>query len=290
MNDPRGRDVPGVLPGLQPVMAFPTLSDRYLWEERRQSPDPSRWLPPDQSRRRRRLPPLPSQSYSPTLMQAWPLNAAVLALVVLVALQGLLRLLQPNPSRASLVFGVVIVTGATAVPLVAVWLNYRSARPWLQPTPWQGAAPELDGPAQAELLVSPAAAMWAAGAAVVVFTAGLVMALLLTPVAWLGVVAACAAGAVLLLRLLRPTVLVVNDRGFGVRSWRRDRRLFVPWADVDTVAGGPQGTVLVMLTEGAGQVGPAACLELRKLGHDGAEQVLNLLSSYFAAHQQQTGS
>lgn len=219
-------------------------------------------------------------------MQAWPLNGVVLVLAVVIAFQGLLRLLQPDPSRAALVSGVVIVTGATAVPLVAVWLNYRSARPWLQPTPWQGVAPEPGGRAQAELLVSPAAALRATGAAVLLLPVCLVVALLLTPVAWLGVVAACAAGAVLLLRLLRPTVLVVNDRGFGVRSWRRDRCLFVPWADVDTVTAGPQATVLVMLTEGAGEVGPGARLELRKLGHAGAEQVLGLLTDYLTAHRQ----
>ena len=89
----------------------------------------------------------------------------------------------------------------------------------------------------------------------------------------------------LVIVILRPTVLVVNEDGFGVRARRLQNRLAVPWSDVADVGRGEQDSVLITPTPGPdGESRPR--LELRGAGAAGAEQIIALLCSYLAAHRQ----
>jgi hypothetical protein len=183
------------------------------------------------------------------------------------------------------------LAGLTVPPGVA-WFLYRSAdgdrRPGA-PTAgrprWGGRVLAVDPGSQVELLVSPAGAIRDAAASGVALVGTLVLAVRVTPLAWLGVGVLLGVTGVLTRRMLRPTVLVMNAYGFAVRSWRYRRRVAALWSEVDRVEPAPAGSVLVTLRPEAAPDRSPLQVELRGLGPEGAARVAELLTSYFDAHR-----
>lgn len=216
-------------------------------------------------------------------------SGAVLVLCfVVVALFGLVQgvsLLLTDPGPSGVAGAVALVLGSVAMPPGVLWVAYRRLRPRTPSTPWEGLAPLPDPDSHAELLVSPAGAIRDAAVAGIGLLVILLIALRITAVAWAVAVPLTPFWVLLVHRMLHPTVLVVNRRGFGVRHWRPRRRIALAWPEVERIMRGHDDTVEVVPIVGADPGRPLPRLELRGLGSQGADQVAELLASYLAAHR-----
>lgn len=184
----------------------------------------------------------------------------------------------------------LLALAAAAVPPGVAWFLYRSAdadrrpgAPALARPRWGGRVLAVDPGSQVELLVSPAGAIRDAAISCAALVGTLVLAVRVTPLAWLGVGALLGVTGVLARRMLRPTVLVVNAYGFAVRSWWYRRRIAALWSEVDRVEPAPGGAVRVTLRPEATPDRSPLQVELRGLGPDGAARVAELLTSYLTA-------
>jgi hypothetical protein len=173
-------------------------------------------------------------------LAGWVVLAGAGCVVALVGIgfwQGIRLLLRPHPDAATVAVAVAVamVLAATLLPPGIGWITYRRMWPPARSSPWEGGVVPPDPATQAELMASPAGAIGRALTALLGCVVLTVIALTVAPLAWVAAVPAAVLTVFLVARMLRPTRLVVNGNGFGVRAQRYEQCLAVPWSDVAEV-------------------------------------------------------